>query len=149
MVVLTTAVKVCRLCKQPKPLTDFYPKSHHTECKDCWAKSARNQRLALHCLSFDEKVWLVSEYQKGLCPLCQKSLSVGEAYIDHAHDCMNFGAHKKYRSRDCGCKECIRGALHRRCNSRTLSELEQYPHLQVDTVKIYLMNRPFNIAKRG
>jgi hypothetical protein len=38
---------------------------------------------------------------------------------------------------------CIRGALHRRCNSRTLSELEQYPHLQVAAIKAYLGNRPF------
>src|ERR1035437_4830370 len=110
MGILNMVFKTCRLCKQPKPLSDFYPKSHHTECKDCWAECARNQRLSLHCLSFDEKEWLVRGHQQGVCPVCQKYLSVTEAYIDHAHDCVNALAHKKYRTRDCGCKQCIRGA---------------------------------------
>ena len=145
-------MKTCCHCKKPKLLKEFRltrreADGHHRECNTCHAEYGRNQRLALHGMSQTDKNWLVQDHQKGVCPICLKPLLVGHAYIDHAHNCTNKMAHKSYKTRDCGCPLCIRGALHRRCNSRTLQELEQYPHLQIDAVKTYLAGRPFVDSK--
>ena len=152
-------MKTCSHCGKEHPLTEFRKSStinggRHYECNTCHARYCRNQRLSLHQITPSEKEWLVLVYQEGVCPVCRKSLAVSDAHIDHAHDCSNSVSHKRSfagsrKEYECGCKQCIRGALHRRCNSRTLSELEQYQHLQVDSIKTYLSSRPFSRELTG
>ena len=94
------------------------------------------KNLARYGITWEEKCWLVYQFQKGFCALCLASLSVGEAAVDHFHGC---GTHKP----EDGCKKCIRGALHGMCNSPVLMYMERFPHLQSEHVRDYLARRPF------
>jgi hypothetical protein len=115
-----------------------------------WRDADRVARL--HGITWEEKCWLVSGYQRGICPLCLEPIDTKGANTDHCHDCENKENHLvrdllssdgTRRKREYGCKLCIRGALHAKCNGRMLPYLEKYPHLQNDVVKEYLRRRPF------
>ena len=106
----------------------------------------------MHQITIEEKWWLVNIYQKGVCPLCLEPLDARGANTDHCHDCVEkvshlvrelVGGDGTRRTREYGCKLCIRGALHAACNGRMLPYLERYPHLQNDLVREYLARRPF------
>ena len=102
---------------------------------------AIRKNLARHGITWEQKCWLVFQYQEGNCPLCLRPLTIEEAVIDHCHVCIQSGTHQAGR----GCKLCIRGALHGICNSPVLMWLERFPHLQNDFVKAYLERRPFSL----
>ena len=109
------------------------------------ATKKRNQTRAAshHGITLEEKDWLAWTVQKGVCPVCLEPLPLTGLNIDHAHDCERREDHRQVQGRDCGCKHCIRGAIHERCNSTIVYYLERFPHLQNEHIKTYLARRPF------
>ena len=106
-----------------------------------WRDADRITRL--HGITLEEKYWLVLQHQNGVCPVCRDPLVVEGSTIDHWHGCPNKAVHKTRQKQSYGCRQCIRGALHLRCNSTILHYLEKYSHLQTDEIKEYLKRRPF------
>ena len=97
----------------------------------------------LHQITLEEKYWLVISYQGGICPVCREALEVFGSTLDHCHDCPNKVNHRTRQLQDYGCRQCIRGVLHPKCNGTVLHYLEKYPHRQTEAIKEYLTRRPF------
>ncbi len=98
---------------------------------------------AMHGISWEEKYWLL-RVQNHVCPICLDKLEMAGSSIDHCHDCTGTHLTRMVRNQEFrfGCKKCIRGILHNRCNV-WLQIVEKYPHLQTDVVTKYLARRPF------
>jgi hypothetical protein len=67
------------------------------------------RRAARHKISY-ETYSKIHEYQRGRCPICTKLLGKFDknTVIDHDHSCCSGST---------SCGSCVRGILHRQCNS--------------------------------
>ena len=108
--------KICRRCKQPRPLSDFYRsqrRSHvdglHTVCKTCAGPEVRSRMLDKKYGITQAEYEAMLESQGSGCAICggEKPYSMGSFMIDHDHLHHPLGE---------GCRECIRGLLCNRCN---------------------------------
>ena len=99
-------IRRCRKCRTA--VGREYDKNH-PRSKESWRW---NNVASRHGLTKD-KVIKILEQQKGLCPICEESLSIegrgGRCIsIDHNHNCC-----PGRRS----CDKCFRGLLHKSCNA--------------------------------
>jgi len=153
--------KKCLRCGFEKQLPEFnFDRSRRdgraVYCKQCNAEKCRQQykdnsesrkkytrswRFRYYQITAAEAEWLLTVYQKGLCLICCEKVSIGQSHIDHAHRCSSE-KHYKSSAGSYGCKKCIRGILHKRCNMLVISFLERFPHLQTEEVQKYLSSRP-------
>lgn len=120
-------MKVCFICKYPKPASDFYAHADMSDgrigkCKKCCVRGNRAYNCRKHRIIQKEFNWLFKTHQKRRCALCNQEFPVpftrGRApNIDHAHDCDKHGF--RY-----GCAFCIRGILCNVCNRFRIPGIE-------------------------
>ena len=137
-------MKTCKICNQPKPLTEFYqtvrngePYGHHGKCKSCYIKKQqknydpikkRDENLKrLYGIGLNEYNNLLDN-QNGKCAICgttepggRKSGRGGAVdvfYVDHDH--------KTEKVRGLLCNVCNRTMWYVGENSGVLEEMIKY-----------------------
>ena len=137
-------MKTCKICNQPKPLTEFYqtvrngePYGHHGKCKSCYVKKQqknydpikkRDENLKrLYGIGLNEYNNLLDN-QNGKCAICgttepggRKSGRGGAVdvfYVDHDH--------KTEKVRGLLCNVCNRTMGYVGENSGVLEEMIKY-----------------------
>jgi hypothetical protein len=137
-------MKTCKICNQPKPLTEFYqtvrngePYGHHGKCKSCYIKKQqknydpikkRDENLKrLYGIGLNEYNNLLDN-QNGKCAICgttepggRKSGRGGAVdvfYVDHNH--------KTEKVRGLLCNVCNRTMGYVGENSNVLEEMIKY-----------------------
>ena len=137
-------MKTCKICNQPKPLTEFYqtvrngePYGHHGKCKSCYIKKQqknydpikkRDENLKrLYGIGLNEYKNLLDN-QNGKCAICgttepggRKSGRGGAVdvfYVDHDH--------KTEKVRGLLCNVCNRTMGYVGENSGVLEEMIKY-----------------------
>jgi hypothetical protein len=137
-------MKTCKICNQPKPLTEFYqtvrngePYGHHGKCKSCYIKKQqknydpikkRDENLKrLYGIGLNEYNNLLDN-QNGKCAICgttepggRKSGRGGAVdvfYVDHDH--------KTEKVRGLLCNVCNRTMGYVGENSGVLEEMIKY-----------------------
>lgn len=116
--------KLCKMCRQDKPLTDFFKLKtskdyYENRCKECKSKvnsasyQMNKERIKFRAIKkkykLDEETYL--DMAADGCYVCG---SMENLCVDHDHSCCPARAENGSALDTCG--NCVRGILCKRCN---------------------------------
>ena len=138
-----TSSRRCKDClpsgKRPAPHVGPRCATHHREFKKRAKLRERDMQVQRRYGITPEEYAALKRYQDDKCAVCGNPLTKSrEPDIDHDH---------AHCSGPKGCRECVRGALHGRCN-RWLAFIEDNPQAGIMLFE-YLKDPPFKRMREG